>query len=59
MQLNINSLNWKVSRLKSEVHRLESENKKMRRELKIRKAKDRWQDNTFLTPMHKKIFIKG
>lgn len=48
-----NRLKWKIGRLNATIANLQRENEKLKRDLRIKRAKA-WQSNTYSTPMPKK-----
>ena len=49
-----NRLKWKIGRLNATIANLQRENEKLKRDLRIKRAKA-WQSNTYSTPMpHKR-----
>ena len=48
-----NRLKWKIGRLNATIANLQRENEKLKRDLRIKRAKA-WQSNTYSTPMPNK-----
>ena len=48
-----NRLKWKIARLNANISGLECENKRLKKNLRMNRART-WQSNTYSTPMPKK-----